>query len=99
MTHDEHQKTRSAFRALALEPVGDNFDDGIFRRLRDGHHVRRWISAAAGVAAVLGIVLLLRAPRPAPGIVGGPRTPSFAAFDIPAGAVPLGPLAAFTDIH
>ena len=96
VTHDEHQKTRSAFRALALEPVGDNFDDAVFRRLRDGHQLRRWLLAAAGVAAVLGIVLLLRAPRSAQGIVGGPRTVSFAAFDIPAGVI-TGPADAAAD--
>ena len=86
-TRGQLEKARSAFRAIALEPVGDNFDDGIFRRLRDGQQRRRWLSAAAGVAAVLGIVLLLRAPRPAPGIMGGPRTPSFAAFDIQPGMI------------
>ena len=95
-TRGQLETARSAFRAIALEPVGDNFDDGVFRRLRDGHQLRRWFSAAAGVAAVLGIVLLLRAPRPAPGNVGGPRTPSFAAFDIPPG-VTTGPADAAAD--
>ena len=95
-TRGQLETARSAFRAIALEPVGDNFDDGVFRRLRDGHQLRRWLLAAAGVAAVLGIVLLLRAPRSAQGIVGGPRTLSFAAFDIPAGVI-TGPSDAAAD--
>jgi anti-sigma factor RsiW len=86
-TRSQLEKARSAFRAIALEPVGDNFDDGVFRRLREGHRLRWWLPAVAGAAAVLGIVLLLRAPRPAPGNVAGPHSLSLTALDIPAGLI------------
>jgi anti-sigma factor RsiW len=84
-TRSQLEKARSAFRAIALEPVGDNFDDGVFRRLRDGHQLRRWLPAVAGIAAALAIVIVLRAPRAVPAIVSGPSAPSFVSVDLPPG--------------
>jgi anti-sigma factor RsiW len=84
-TRSQLETTRWAFRAIALEPVGDKFDDGVFRRLREEHGLRWWFPAAAGVAAALAIVLLLRAPRPASGIVDGSPTPALVSSDLPPG--------------
>lgn len=70
-TRSQLEKTRWAFRAIALEPVGDSFNNGVFRRLGEGHQLRWWLAAAGGVAAVLGIVLMLSAPRPAPADAAG----------------------------
>jgi anti-sigma factor RsiW len=72
------EKTRWAFRSIALDPVGPSFDEGVFRRVREGHRFGWWLSAA-GLAAALGFVLLRSPARPASVIVATRPAPSLAA--------------------
>jgi anti-sigma factor RsiW len=83
------EKTRWAFRSIALKPVSPSFDDGVIRRLREGHGRNWWLrAAAAGLAAALGFVLLRSPARPASVAVTAPPSPSFAAFSAPVPPAP-----------
>ena len=57
------ESTREAFRATTFEPARSSFDDEVFRRLRSRRASGWWLSAAAGLAAALGF-LVLRNPAP-----------------------------------
>jgi anti-sigma factor RsiW len=82
------EKTRRAFRSIAPEPIGRGFDDQLVRGLRETPVLGRWLAAAAGLAAVLGFVVLRNPARPASVTGSAPLAASRSASDISAAPSP-----------